>query len=118
MCSLVICCVTTVLMVHPKYEDGVVGKLSLLCIAGSCAVVVGEWFDGVVYEVNPTTLGVQVGLSIFFLRHIYRFSKWVKHGSFDWRKNEKNAPASDVVCPLLRPRSPSKPRRKRDIKAI
>ena len=114
ICSLIICCVSTFLVVHPKYEDGLIGRIALLCLSVSCLVVVGEWADGVVYEVNPTSLGVQVGLSIFLLRHVYRFSKWVKHGSFDWRKNEKATPAGDVVCPLLRPTSNSKPRRKRN----
>ena len=117
-CSLVICCVSTFLVVHPKYEDGLVGRIALIFIAGSCLVVLGEYVDGVDYEVNPTTLGVQVGLSIFLLRHVYRFSKWVKHGSYDWRKNEKATPDSTVVCPLLRPTSPSKPRRKRNPDAI
>lgn len=118
ICSLIICLVSIFLTVHPRYEDGVVGKISLLCISVSCAVVVGERFDGVVYEVHPTTLGVQVGLSIFLLRHVYRFSKWVKHGSFDWRKNEKATPVTDVVCPLLRPTGNSKPRRKRDASSL
>ncbi len=101
VCSFVICCVSTFLVVHPKYEDGLVGRIALLCISLSSLVVIGEWLDGVVYEVNPTTLGVQFGLSVFLLRHVYRFSKWVKSGSFDWRKNEKATPDSAVVCPLL-----------------
>jgi hypothetical protein len=115
MCSLVICLVSTFLVVHPKYEDGLMGRISLICIAGSCAVVLGEYVDGVAYEVNPTTLGVQFGLAIFFLRHVYRFSKWVKHGSYDWRKNETTRNKSDVVCPLLTSAgSKAKPRRKRN----
>ena len=118
ICSLIICCVSTFLVVHPKYEDGLIGRIALLCLSVSGAVVVGEWADGVVYEVNPTSLGVQVGLAIFLLRHVYRFSKWVKHGSFDWRKNEKATPSHDVVCPLLRPTSNSKPRRKRDASSL
>lgn len=119
VCSLVICIVSTFLVVHPKYEDGLMGRISLICIAGSCAVVLGEFVDGVDYEVNPTTLGVQFGLAIFFLRHVYRFSKWVKHGSFDWRKDEKATPDSAVVCPLLTSaNSNRKPRRKRNPDAI
>lgn len=117
-CSLVICCVSTFLVVHPKYEDGLIGRIALLCLSLSCAVVLGEWFDGVTYEVNPTTLGVQFGLAIFLLRHVYRFSRWVKSGQYDWRKDEKATPVTDVVCPLLRPTSPSKPRRKRNPDAI
>jgi len=115
MCSLVICCVSTFLVLHPKYEDGLIGRLALLCLSVSCAVVLGEWFDGVEYQVNPTTLGVQLGLAVFLLRHVYRFSRWVKHGSYDWRKDEKATPDSAVVCPLLTsPRSKSKTRRKRN----
>ena len=117
-CSLVICCVSTFLVVHPRYEDGLIGRVSLLCLSVSSLVVLGESFEGVIYEGNPTSLGIQFGISIFLLRHVYRFSRWVKHGSYDWRKNEKATPDTDVVCPLLRPRGNSKSRRVGDAKTL
>ncbi len=112
LCCLIVVSITTFLVVHPKYEDGLIGRLSLLCMLIGSLVVVGEYVDGVEYEINSTTLAVQFGISVFLLRHVYRFSRWVKHGSFDWRKNEKDTPASDVVCPLLTSPRNSKKRRK------
>ena len=112
ICSLIICLISTFLVVHPKYEDGLVGRVALLCLSFSCAVVLGEFVDGVEYEVNPTTLSIQLGLSVFLLRHVYRFNKWANSGSFDWRKNEKDTPSNDVVCPLLLGGSKTKSRRK------
>lgn len=101
MSCFVVAGLTTFMILHPKYEDGLIGKLSLLCVLAGSLVVVGEYADGVEYDVNQTTLAVQFGIAVFLLRHVYRFNKWVKHGSFDWRKNEKDTPANDVVCPLL-----------------
>ena len=115
ICSLIICLISTFLVVHPKYEDGLVGRVALLCLSFSCAVVLGEFVDGVEYEVNPTTLSIQLGLSVFLLRHVYRFNKWANgNTSFDWRKNEKDTPSNDVVCPLLLGGSKTKSRRKRN----
>ena len=114
ICSLIICLVSTFLVIHPDYEDGLVGRLALLTLSLAGAVAVGEWVDGVVYELNPTSLAIQLGLSVFLLRHVYRFNKWANGGSFDWRKNEKDTPSHDVVCPLLLGGSKTKSRRKRN----
>ena len=111
MSCLIVCLISTFLVIHPKYEDGLVGRVSLLCISIGSLIVVGEFADGVEYEVNPTTLTVQVGLAVFLLRHVYRFNKWVKHGSFDWRNHEASSTSADV-CPLLRSNSKPKSRRK------
>lgn len=118
LCCLIVCIVSIFLVMHPKYEDGLVGRIALLCISIGSLIVVGEFMDGVEYDVNPTTLTVQLGLAVFLLRHVYRFNKWVKHGSFDWRNNEKDTPAHADVCPLLRANSKSKPRRKRNADPI
>ena len=97
--------ISAFLVFHCKYEDGLVGRIALAILFFGNAIVFGEWFNGVEYSVNPTTLTIQLGISLFLIRHVYRFLKWSKSGDNDWRGHEKTLDTADVVCPLLRPRS-------------
>lgn len=114
ICSVLVGLMALLLVSHGKYEDGVVGRIGLVIVFIACLVVVWESINGVEYDVNPTTLTMQVGFCAFLIRHVYRFLKWSRTGANDWRKNETDN-SSDVVCPFLTsPRSKSKPRRKRN----
>lgn len=112
---VVVASVSVFLVAHCKYEDGVIGKIALACLAIGNLVVFAEWFNGINHEVNPTTLFIQFGIAGFLVRHAYRFKKWTITGANDWRKNETSSVSNDVVCPLLTSRNGnSKPRRKRN----
>lgn len=115
VCTVLIGLMALLLVSHCKYEDGVVGRVGLVIVFIACLVVVWESINGVQYDVNPTTLTMQVGFCAFLIRHVYRFLKWSKTGANDWRKDEDSRSKSDVVCPLLTSAgSKSKPRRKRN----
>lgn len=101
----VVASISAFLVFHCEYEDGLLGRIALAILFFGNAVVFGEWFNGVEYSVNPTTLTIQAGITLFLVRHVYRFLKWNKTGANDWRTNEKDSNTSDDVCPLLRPRS-------------
>lgn len=115
ICTILIGLMSLLLVSHCKYEDGVIGRIGLVIVVIACLVIVWESINGVEYEVNQTTLAVQVGVCAFLIRHVYRFLKWSRTGANDWRKNETTRNKSDVVCPLLTSAgSKSKPRRKRN----
>lgn len=115
VCSLIIGVISVYLASHKKYEDGVLGKLFLAGLAITSGVIFWQVaFDGVSYEPQPTTEAIFLFISLFFIRHLYRFNKWANGGSFDWRKNEKDTPSNDVVCPLLLGGNKTKSRRKRN----
>ena len=119
ICSVLVGLLSLLLVSHGKYEDGVVGRVGLVIVFIACLVVVWESINGVDYEVNQTTLAMQVGFCAFLIRHVYRFLKWSRTGDNDWKKNETTDISSDVVCPFLTsPRGKSKQRRKRNPDAI
>ena len=111
LCFLV-AAISVFLVFHCKYEDGIIGRFALAVLFFGNAIVFGEWFNGVEYSVNPTTLTIQLGISLFLIRHVYRFLKWNKTGANDWRENEKVSSPTDDLCPLLRPRSKEGQKRK------
>lgn len=104
LCFLV-ASISVFLVFHCKYEDGLIGRIALAVLFFGNAIVFGEYLNGVEYQVNPTTLTIQSGITLFLVRHVYRFLKWNKTGANDWRANEKVSSPADDLCPLLRPRS-------------
>lgn len=101
---LVVCLISFFLAFHCKYEDGFFGRIALAVLFFGNGIVFAEWFNGESHQVNPTTLTIQLGISLFMVRHVYRFLKWTKTGANDWRGHEKTTDSSDDLCPLLRPR--------------
>ena len=74
---LVICfCATTLLIFHPDYDDGVVGKLALGAIQISSFGVVIDSIQGAEYQPLGTTQLFVFGATIFLLRFIYRWESW------------------------------------------
>jgi hypothetical protein len=88
--SLIIASVSTFLILHGEYEDGVFGRIALVVLALSNAIVVTDYLiDGTEYAVLPNTLATQLGTALFLVRHCYRFMKWRTAGEYQWRPARK-----------------------------
>ena len=89
--ALIIAAICVVLVAHPQYEDGLFGRLALGLIALSeLSVFWDSAIDGSHYgSVLPTTLAIQLGVLLFFVRHLYRFQKWLKSREHEWRPVRK-----------------------------
>jgi predicted anti-sigma-YlaC factor YlaD len=56
-----------------KYDDGLFGKLALLCVCAGATMIVVEWaFKIKTYEWPPEVVLMVAGLACFYLRHIAR----------------------------------------------
>jgi fatty acid desaturase len=79
------------LVIHPQYEDGLFGRiaLGLIALAELCvfwdAAIDNRDYSGIL----ATTLMIQAGVFLFFLRHVYRFLKWHQTGAHQWRPATK-----------------------------
>ena len=92
--SGVIAGICVILVLHPQYEDGLVGRLGLTLIAlvawaRFLAVCDTMWHHE---PVHVTSLWLSItlwaGLSIFLSRHLWRFLRWQRRGDYSWRKAE------------------------------
>ena len=81
----IICFLSLFLVWHCKYEDGIVGRLALLFIAGGSAIALLQVVNGEGYIYNPTSVTMQAGVALFMLRHTYRFLRWTRTGQGEWR---------------------------------
>lgn len=91
MGAFITCLITVLLIFSCEYEDGFFGRIALILISLSELIIV---IDGMFHEshyggILPTTLILQIGVALFFLRHAYRFIKWRTDGSYSWRKANK-----------------------------
>lgn len=85
-CAVAVMCCATFLIFHCRYEDGLIGRAALVILAFAEFVVIYEWLTvGDHYTVLPTTYAVQLGITLFLMRHVYRFWRWQRRGDFDWR---------------------------------
>ena len=88
--ALITCGISTFLVFSCEYEDGFFGRIALVLISVSQAIVAMDGLQGSDYgNVLMTTLVLQLGVALFFMRHIYRFLRWQRHGDYDWRPARK-----------------------------
>lgn len=62
---------------HPEYEDGIIGKAALGCMAIAAMVILGEQASGVDRGVTADALAWW-GMAGFLARHTYRFWSFVR----------------------------------------
>lgn len=78
-----------VLVLDPKYDDGVVGRLALFIIMlagglGTLIVIAGA------EEVNPKLVAIFMGGSALFMaRHVYRYMRFRFCGAGAWQSNRR-----------------------------
>ena len=73
------------LMWHRIYEDGIIGRLALIAMAGGAFIALLQNLNGEGYIFNPVSVTMQTGVALFMLRHTYRFLKWTRTGKGEWR---------------------------------
>lgn len=89
-CALVICAISVYLIIHQDYEDELVGRIALFGMTGGEFIVILEAVvEGSEYEILPTTFVIQASLTLFMVRHCYRFLRWKYSGKHEWRKANK-----------------------------
>lgn len=86
----VVLLVCVVLMLHPHYEDGLLGRLALAVIAlaayGRAGVI---WERGFDIYLSWVAIALWCGLALFLGRHLYRFINWRRCGSNEWREGSR-----------------------------
>lgn len=85
LCALSVSVICTMLILHPQYNDGILGRiaLSLIAIAGYARAM--TIISGTSMSISNVGAMLWVGLSIFMIRHYMNFHK------------RKDCPDSDVV---------------------
>ena len=88
--AAVMCLCSTFLVLHCKYEDGLIGRIALAALAILEGLIVWEWWvDNVIPQVLPASYWKEIAITLFFLRHVYRFMRWRLYGEHDWREPVK-----------------------------
>lgn len=86
---LVLASVSWFLVWHPRFDDGLFGRIFLAAIIFfSVIMVMVQWQGGAVYDAPWELLLVLWGVAGYMARHAYRFRTWCEHGDGDWRQPE------------------------------
>lgn len=91
--GFVVTAVCIILMLHPEYEDGLIGRLGLGFIAlAAMARFLGAadaLIHGEVLRLSPLAMTLWIGMTLFLGRHMYRFMLYKRSGRFNWRAMNK-----------------------------
>jgi len=84
--ALVVMCVAVVLVLHPHYEDGLLGRLALAGLALAGLGRAGTILESG-YEIDLSWVAALLwwSLTLFMVRHLYRFLRWRRCGGNEWR---------------------------------
>jgi len=69
---VVMMCVCIALALWCEYKDGIFGHLGLILVGVSSFLVLLDMANGTVYQYQPLTVFLFVGIAIFMLRHLIR----------------------------------------------
>lgn len=85
----VILFVSLYLALSRNYDDGIIGHVALAGMALSSAAPLYEAYEGADYDFMPTTALMYAAVAVFMARHAYRFRKWSKTGTGEWRDSDE-----------------------------
>lgn len=85
----VILCVSLYLALCRNYDDGIIGHVALAGMALSSAAPLYEAYEGADYDFMPTTALMYAAVAVFMARHAYRFNRWSKTGTGEWRDSDE-----------------------------
>lgn len=72
---------------HERYEDGLFGRIALAGLGLNCLIfALDAVFGSSQYTLLPSSALAVDFLALFMLRHAWRFTRWVRSGSGDWRE--------------------------------
>ena len=84
ICAAISLSCALVLISHCKYEDGLVGRSALLLLVGAEAIVIAQaWYEDS-YELAPTTIILHIAITLFLVRHTYKFLSFCYWGHYKW----------------------------------
>lgn len=72
------------LVFHRRYEDGVVGRVALLFLAGAALVFLHDGYEAELVSVLPATALGAAAFAVFLARHTWRFWRWARTGEHGW----------------------------------
>ena len=82
--------ISLVLVFHPEYEDGLLGRFALCLICMAAFALGSNIIDAdFAAQFNRPGIMLWMGICIFLCRHFYRFMRWRHCGEFDWRPARK-----------------------------
>lgn len=71
--------IAAILIMHPRYEDGLVGRVALASVVFGCLIVVMIEVATESHYTAPAELVVLLaGQCAFMSRHLYRFIAWTR----------------------------------------
>ena len=85
------CC--AFLTLHHHYEDGVVGRVALACMALASMMLMAEYMSGAYRDIPGPMVLLCIGAATFIARHTYRFLLWRFRGEGDWRGDKRGSRA-------------------------
>ena len=89
-CAILVSAISTYLVFDHDYEDGFIVRAALICLAiAEIMVAADAIIDGAEYLLLPTTFIIQLSITVFFIRHCYRFLRWRWCEDYKWRKAKK-----------------------------
>ena len=85
--SAVLMCVITLFLVFDRqYEDGLFGRVALAAIFFAEFALAVDLFSGSSdIDLFKVIIIGQFGVTLFFIRHVYRFSMWRWFKKYAWR---------------------------------
>jgi hypothetical protein len=102
ICAITVCLCCFLLVFHPEYDDGLLGRLGMAMITFVGVARVLRYFDEIPDHVPPNLLIMWVGLALFFGRHTYRFLRRATWKGPDWYKRNYSNKGTN----LFRKRTP------------
>jgi hypothetical protein len=86
ICAVICIICALILIYHSGFEDGLFGRLALLLLVMTEVIVTAQaWFDDS-YDVAPTTIMRHVAITLFLVRHTYKFMSYQYLGNYGWQK--------------------------------
>ena len=84
--AFILCVITLFLVFNCEYEDGLVGRVALVSIFFAELVLgIDILSDIPSVDMTRVLLIAQFGVTLFFIRHVYRFSMWRWLKKYAWR---------------------------------
>jgi phosphate starvation-inducible membrane PsiE len=90
ICAVICIVCALILIYHSGFQDGLLGRLSLLLLVMTEVIVTAQaWFDDG-YDVAPTTIMRHVAITLFLVRHTYKFMSYQYFGDYAWDKRSRH----------------------------
>lgn len=86
LCGFMTFMMCSVLVLHDDYDDGLVGRLALSIIAVAAMAGIFRIAEGNldIVRFSPISMVAGVGVTLFFMRHAYRFLSRIGQWPYSW----------------------------------